>query len=120
MLATAQVRLLAAPAQISPPVRALTDTGSQLNLISQDCVQRLGIRFTQTTAFITGIGNTNAIRATGVIDTHIQHRHLSEPFIPIRLLVVPKISALEIWPIRFILSQEKLMCSSVLASGPKS
>lgn len=93
MLATAQVRILASASSNSSPVRALTDSGSQLNLITHDCVQRLGLRYDPTTTHVTGIGNTNAMRAFGIIDTHVQHRSVSDPLIPIRLLVVSKISA---------------------------
>lgn len=93
MLATAQVRLLTPAGNSSQPIRALTDSGSQLNLITQDCIQRLGLRFTPTTTHVTGIGNTNAMCAFGIIDAHLQHRLNLEPLIPVRLLVVPKISA---------------------------
>lgn len=71
MLATAQVRILASASSNSSPVRALTDSGSQLNLITHDCVQRLGLRYDPTTTHVTGIGNTNAMRAFGIIDTHV-------------------------------------------------
>lgn len=56
-------------------------------------MQRLEIRFAPITTHITGIGHTNAMRAFGIIDTHVQHRCVAEPMIPIRLLVVSKISA---------------------------
>lgn len=92
MLATMQVRILASASKSSQPVRALADSGSQLNLITHDCVQRLGMRFSPSTTHITGIGNTNAMRAFGIIDTHVQHRCLAEPMISVRLLVVAKIS----------------------------
>lgn len=93
MLATAKVRTLASDSKSSQFVRALTDSGSQHNVITHDCVQRLGMRFTQITTHITGIGNTNAMRAVGIIDMHIQHCRVAEPMTPIRLLVVSKISA---------------------------
>lgn len=92
MLATAQVRILASSGRSLCPIRALTDSGSQLNLITHDCVQRHQLRYTPAGAEITGIGNTNAMHSIGFIDTHLQHRTLAEPLIPVRLLVVSKIS----------------------------
>lgn len=77
MLGTAQVRLLASTSNNAQPIRALTDSGSQLNLITHDCVQRLEIRFQPTTVYVAGIGNAETLRATGYIDTFLQHSYLT-------------------------------------------
>lgn len=79
MLAIARVRILVEPGMSSFPIRALADSGSQLNLITYD------------RAAITGIGGANTMYAIGFIDTWIQHRTLAEPLISIRLLVVSRI-----------------------------
>lgn len=93
LLATQQIRLLLPSGASTQPIRALFDPGSQINLITNDCVQRLGIRYTPSTTNITGIGNVNAMQGIGYADLHLQHRHENDMTVSVRLVVVPKIAA---------------------------
>lgn len=90
MLGTAQIRLMTPSS--SHPLRALCDTGSQLNLITKDCVQRCGLRYEKHQIAISGAGSDSIIRSCGYIETMLCHRQRNQPAIPVRFIVVSRIS----------------------------
>lgn len=91
MLGTMQIRLQLNQATITDPIRGLCDNGSQINLITEHCVQQLRIRKNKQKTPIIGIGSTSY--ASGHIDVHIVHRLNNEIIMPARFFVISKISA---------------------------
>lgn len=78
---------------ISPPVRALCDNGSQLNLITKDCVQRCGFYYKRESNILSGIGSYSPLNSAGYMDVLLHHRQDNIVPIEIRLFVVAKISS---------------------------
>lgn len=74
------------------PIRAMCDSGSQVNLITDDCVRRLNLPRKATQSSIIGAGIGSQITASGIIDAQIGH--ISEPELggAARFLIIPKIS----------------------------
>ncbi|XP_045479814.1 uncharacterized protein LOC123684564 [Harmonia axyridis] len=77
LLATAQVDIQDAWGNFQK-VRVLLDAGSQINIISQSCVNKLGLQISKTALSITGIGESSStasgstvcsIRPTGQINS---------------------------------------------------
>lgn len=91
-LGTAQIRLQDSRA-ISQPVRALCDNGSQLNLITKDCVQRCGLHYKRECNILSGVGSYNPLNSSGYVDVLLHHRQDDIVPIEIRLFVVAKISS---------------------------
>lgn len=75
-------------------VRALVDQGSQVTLISESCVQRLGLpRFHfQTSATITGIGDKGE-QPRGYVLCEVTPHYKPEPRLFIEALILPKITS---------------------------
>lgn len=89
-----QVRLLLQSDHRTTPARALCDSGSQLNLITSSCVQRLGLAFRSANIHVVGVGETDALRAYGYLDVKIIGLHRDCPSVAIRLVVVPRITSM--------------------------
>ncbi|XP_052738154.1 uncharacterized protein LOC128198191 [Bicyclus anynana] len=82
------------PAHSSNVIRALIDQGSQATLITESCVQRLGLqRFrTSTSATVTGIGDKDN-QPRGYVMCEITPYNKSEPKLYIEALILPKITS---------------------------
>lgn len=91
ILGTAQVRIRINESVITAPVRGLCDTGSQINLVTENCIQLYGMRKTKQCTPIAGIGSTSY--ASGYVDVHLVHRFNDDISTPARLLVVSRISS---------------------------
>lgn len=76
------------------PVRALVDQGSQATLITESCVQRLGLpRYhTKTSTTITGIGDRNE-QPRGLVMCEVTPHDKNEPKLYIEALILPKITS---------------------------
>lgn len=74
-------------------MRALCDSGSQINLITNDCCQRLGLALKPIKISITGIGNTTPCRSTSYADVHMCARNNTATIVDARLIVVGKITS---------------------------
>lgn len=72
-------------------IRAFGDSGSQVNLITEDCVQRIGLRRVQSSCLLSGIGATSV--ANGVVTMTLVHRLTENPRLTIKALVVPRIAS---------------------------
>lgn len=88
-----QVRFLLPTEHKTTPARALCDSGSQLNLITSNCVQNLGLSFRHANIHVIGVGETDAIRAQGYLDVKIIGLHRNHPPIAVRLVVVHRITS---------------------------
>lgn len=75
-------------------VRALVDQGSQATLITESCVQRLGLpRYpAQTSTTVTGIGDSNE-QPRGYVVCEVTPHNKSEPKLFIEALILPKITS---------------------------
>lgn len=91
VLGTVQVRIEQRPGMYTVPFRGFVDPGSQVNLITEDCVQLLGLRRTKVHIPITGIGATST--AAGFVKVKLVHRLDPKFTINVQLLVVTKISS---------------------------
>lgn len=72
-------------------IRAFGDSGSQVNLITEDCVQRIGLRRFPSSCLLSGIGATSM--ANGVVTMTLVHRLTDNPHLTIKALVVPSIAS---------------------------
>lgn len=91
ILGTALFRLVLTASGKSRTIRALCDTGSQLKLISANCVQQLRLRRIKQKMQISGIGAKTY--ANGYVDVELTHRHADAASVTARMLVVKKISS---------------------------
>lgn len=75
-------------------IRALVDQGSQATLISESCVQRLGLpRYpAQTSTTVTGIGDSNE-QPRGYVLCEVTPHNKPEPKLYIEALILPKITS---------------------------
>lgn len=76
---------------LSLPIRAFGDSGSQVNLITEDCIQQLGLRRSNSRVLLSGIGSTSA--ANGVVDMVLVPRLVDHAQVNIKALVVPAIAS---------------------------
>lgn len=90
-LGTVQVRVELQNGTQSRPLRGFCDTGSQVNLVTEACVQRLGLTRTKTRIPINGIGAVST--AAGLVSLKLSHREVNSPFILAKALIVAKISS---------------------------
>lgn len=79
-LGTAQIRLMDSKA-VPQTVRALVDPGSQINLITTNCVQRCGFRHRPHDMSVSGAG-----------ELKMQHRYNEQVMITVQLIIVRQIS----------------------------
>lgn len=87
-LATAQVRMFQ-HGRYSTNIRALCDTGAQVDVISTACAQRLSLRFEKTDVQLHGVDSPRVIHATGIATVGICARNCSEVLTTTKLLLVP-------------------------------
>lgn len=92
ILGTALCQLYQNNATITGCIRALCDSGSQINLITQECVQKWSLKRIPCKMTISGVGNSNAIPSHGLIDCVMSHRMNADIKIPVRFIIVKKIS----------------------------
>lgn len=123
LLATMLVRVLLPSRQVTASARALCDSGSQLNLVTLNCVQKLGLNFQAANIHVTGVGEKGAMRAHGYLDVEIIGLYHIAPAYAIRIIVVPKITSvmpLVIQPQQFVgvLSHGELADPSYWHPGP--
>lgn len=93
MLATMRIRIITPKMQPTGQARALCDTGSQLNLMTVDCAQRLGLPFKTAGIHLAGVGDQGMVHAKGYMDVDIVGCNGTVRFVPIRLVVVSKITS---------------------------
>lgn len=74
-LGTVQVRVELQNGTQSRPLRGFCDTGSQVNLVTEACVQRLGLTRTKTRIPINGIGAVST--AAGLVSLKLSPIHPS-------------------------------------------
>lgn len=91
ILATACFRLRRPVQSDTPTIRALCDSGSQLNLITKECAARLDMWIDKTKATIIGAGLGSQITAAGQMDAQLEHRLHPTILGPARFMIVHKI-----------------------------
>ncbi|XP_045477352.1 uncharacterized protein LOC123682646 [Harmonia axyridis] len=89
LLATAQVDIQDAWGNFQK-VRVLLDAGSQINIISQSCVNKLGLQISKTALSITGIGESSST-ASGSTVCSIRPTGQINPSFTFDAVVLPKI-----------------------------
>ncbi|XP_045477890.1 uncharacterized protein LOC123683037 [Harmonia axyridis] len=89
LLATAQVDIQDAWGNFRK-VRVLLDAGSQINIISQSCVNKLGLQISKTALSITGIGESSST-ASGSTVCSIRPTGQINPSFTFDAIVLPKI-----------------------------
>lgn len=92
MLGTAIFRIRTSSGQLVGPIRAMCDTGSQVNLITDECVRRLKISRKACSDSIIGAGISSRIVANGNIHAEIEHRSDPGPIGNARFSILQKIS----------------------------
>lgn len=92
IIGTARFRLRQGINDNTGQIRAICDSGSQLNLITEDCIQRWRLKRSISTKQISGVGISAPIVSNGHIDCFMLHPKKSIEVIPIRFIVVSKIS----------------------------
>lgn len=93
MLATMQVRVIASNQQFSMPIRALCDSGSQVNLITSDCVQHNSLTSKPINMHIIAVGDVATMKVNGYVDLEIASRHSTPQTTFVRALIVNKITS---------------------------
>lgn len=92
LLPTARLRLIT-DAGVSGTLRALCDTGSQVNLITKRCVRRLGLPVHRTSIAITGVTRQVSMHATGMVLAELFHHHADQSTdSTAQFLVVPSLT----------------------------
>jgi hypothetical protein len=91
MLSTVVVNLKARNGVIQP-CRALLDSGSQASLISEACVQRLGLQRSRSNVTISGIGQSGSGNSRGKVKLVIYSR-VSDFSIDVDALILPKLTS---------------------------
>lgn len=76
---------------VSAPIRGFCDTGAQVNLITESCVQAMHLRREKTRVPIDGLGSTTV--AAGLVNLILLHRNDTSVQIPISAFIVPHIIA---------------------------
>lgn len=92
VLGTALFRLKSDSGQTSLQIRGMCDNGSQLNLISKECVQRLQLPQIPSDHVIVGAGIGTEIVSSSYIEGILCHGSLSETFGIVKFHVLAKIS----------------------------
>lgn len=64
-----------------------------MNLVTLNCVQKLGLSFHTANIHVSGVGETSVLRAHGYLDVEIIGLHRESPALAIRLIVVPRITS---------------------------
>lgn len=92
ILGTALFRLKDEKGRVSLQIRGMCDSGSQINLISKECVQRLNLPQTSSHCTILGAGIGSEVVSSTSIEGVLCHGTLPETFGTVRFHIVPKIS----------------------------
>lgn len=90
MLGTIQLKLRTKNGITTNLIRGFADTGSQINLITENCLQRNNVSKIKQKIPISGIGSASS--ASGYIDVELLHRQSDAVFCAARFMVVRKIS----------------------------
>lgn len=93
LLATMRIRVITPKMQLTGQARALCDTGSQLNLVTTDCAQRLGLPFKNAGIHVAGVGDRDVLHAKGYVDVDIVGCNGTKRCVSVRLVVVTKITS---------------------------
>lgn len=91
LLATAIIKL-SADGRVTPGARALCDTGAQVNLITQRCIQQLGLTIQSSNVKVTGLGGHGTNSTKGMIVAKLCHREGETITDDINFMVVPQIA----------------------------
>lgn len=75
----------------SPPIRGFCDTGSQLNLISESCVQSLQLTRNKTKVVVTGIGPADT-NANGFVTITLVNCVKPNQCLNVQAIIVPRIT----------------------------
>lgn len=92
VLGTAIFRIKDRSGNYVGPVRAMCDSGSQVNLITEECVQRLKLPRKPESATIIGAGIGSNIVASGNINAQIAHRTETGAVASARFSIISKIT----------------------------
>lgn len=92
VLGTALFRIRSRSGNLVGPIRAMCDTGSQVNLITDECVRRLKLSREATSDSIIGAGIGSRIVATGNVHGGIEHRSEPGSIANARFSIISKIS----------------------------
>lgn len=79
---------------ISRPIRTLCDPGSQLNLITLKCANKIGLPRSPTNVNINGVNGASGMRTSGMATASICSRFNDEHIATIQLIIVPKLPQL--------------------------
>lgn len=90
LLGTAQFRIVLPGPNHLHPIRALMDPGSQLNLITEHCVQHLKLIRVNQQIWISGVGTSTHIN--GFVDIKLINRNVDAASVTARVHIVSKIS----------------------------
>lgn len=88
-LGTLLARIQLSCGLLSPTIRGFCDSGAQINLISEACVQRLKLRRSKTRVPICGMGATTI--SNGVVDLSLVHRTNDHMQIEIQAFIVTSV-----------------------------
>lgn len=91
VLATAIIKLLVNN-EVTPSVRALCDTGAQINLITERCVQQLGLKNLPSRIRVKGLGGEAVNNAKGMIIAKLCQQEGRVVTREINLMIVPKVA----------------------------
>lgn len=73
------------------PVRIFIDGGAQTEFISENCVQRLGLKRHYTDIQVNGFCGTKVGKARGVVQVKLQSRYSSENQLGCNMLIMPSL-----------------------------
>lgn len=93
LLGTLQIRIVTKTSQPSMPIRGLCDSGSQINLITMDCLQRLQLKAQASRTLIAGIGDTISLQGMGHIVAALLHRDNDDSHPEVRFTVVSRVTS---------------------------
>lgn len=97
LLATAvvDVRHHDCPSSKASTIRVLIDPGSQTSLITEACVQRLGLSRHRTDAsiYISGVGQGDSLRSHGMVCCDLTPHNKLQPLVTINAHVISKITS---------------------------
>lgn len=74
-------------------IRALCDTGSQLNIISKACADRIGLSKRKTSLEVCGVDGVNGLRTIRMSEAAMCSRFSDDPIDNIELIIVNKLSS---------------------------
>lgn len=92
LLATAAVRLKF-PSSTSPGIRALCDTGAQVNLITRRIVQKMRLPIEPSTMVVSGVGGV-AAGSDGLVQVQLCNHEGKELEMTLQLVVVSEIASI--------------------------